>query len=264
MPPFDPTSASRAVLIEVMNVLGAFRDELVIVGGWVPDLLYPNAGHMGSLDVDLAVSPRALGANSYETILKRLLDAGYQHVAPPTQFFKLVTGVEKPVKTDLITGQYQDKGKTDAIQVNELRINSLKGIDLAFEACDEIELAGPLPDGTHNVVRARIVRPEAFVLIKAFALDERAKDRDAFDVAFVLQNFQPTIEALAMRLRPHLAGGLALEGYRILQGKFATLDSVGPVWAARVAKDQGADFEQERRSAYENAQDLFRAVDLWD
>jgi hypothetical protein len=32
------TEAARAVLIEVLNALGAIRDELVIVGGWVPDL----------------------------------------------------------------------------------------------------------------------------------------------------------------------------------------------------------------------------------
>jgi hypothetical protein len=163
MQPFDRITASRAVLIEVMNVLGVFRDELVIVGGWVPELLYPNAGHPGSLDVDLAVSSHALGTNQYETILKRLLDAGYQHKAPPTRFFKHIEGVKEWVKIDLITGQYQSEGKTGAIQVNELRINTLKGIDLAFEACDEIELAGPLPDGTHNVVRARIVRPVTVV-----------------------------------------------------------------------------------------------------
>ena len=42
---FDPITASRAVLIEVMNVLGVFRDEIVLVGGWVPDLLYPDRGH---------------------------------------------------------------------------------------------------------------------------------------------------------------------------------------------------------------------------
>ena len=75
MPNFDPTSASRAVLIEVMNVLGAFRDQIVVVGGWVPDLLYPDRGHMGSLDVDLAISRRALSENAYQTILQRLASA---------------------------------------------------------------------------------------------------------------------------------------------------------------------------------------------
>jgi hypothetical protein len=32
------TEAARAVLIEVLNALGAMRDEIVIVGGWVPEL----------------------------------------------------------------------------------------------------------------------------------------------------------------------------------------------------------------------------------
>ncbi len=58
------TEAARAVLIEVLNVLGPMRDELVIVGGWVPDLLYPASNHLGSLDVDLAVSPKAIGGKS--------------------------------------------------------------------------------------------------------------------------------------------------------------------------------------------------------
>ena len=39
--------------------IGAFREEIVIVGGWVPELFYPNSGHPGSLDVDLAVSPKS-------------------------------------------------------------------------------------------------------------------------------------------------------------------------------------------------------------
>jgi hypothetical protein len=44
------------------------RDEIVIVGGWVPDLLYPKRNHMGSFDVDLAVSPKALGGNGLFSI----------------------------------------------------------------------------------------------------------------------------------------------------------------------------------------------------
>ena len=49
--------AARSVLIEVVNILGAFKKDIVIVGGWVPDLTYPNKKHVGSLDVDLAIGP---------------------------------------------------------------------------------------------------------------------------------------------------------------------------------------------------------------
>src|SRR5262249_41388551 len=146
MAQFDQTTASRAVLLEVTNVLGAFRDHLVIVGGWVPELLFPNRGHMGSLDVDLAVAPTALADNVYETILKRMLDAGYAHQIGPTRFLKGVGGAPEPVKVDLISGQYQQgDGKAAVIQINQLQISCLRGIDLAFEAYDEKEISGPMP-----------------------------------------------------------------------------------------------------------------------
>jgi len=260
MKSFDPTSASRAVLIEVMNILGAFRDEIVLVGGWVPDLLYPGRGHMGSLDVDLAVSRKALRRGAYQTMLKRMLDAGYSHQTPPTHFLKNVEGVERPVKVDLISGQYQGGEKAQTIQVNELQLNTLRGLDLAFEVCRQIEIAGVMPNGTQNTVRARIVQPEAFILIKAFALDERQNEKDAYDIDFVLRNYRPDVESLADRVRPLLSNGLAREGYETLKAKFALLDSVGPSWAAKVADEQGEDFEQSQRSAFEYAQALFDAT----
>jgi predicted nucleotidyltransferase len=261
MTQFDQVSASRAVLIEVMNVLGAFRDQIVLVGGWVPDLLYPGLGHGGSLDVDLAVSRKALCGNAYQSILKRMLDAKYEHKTSPTHFLRNVEGVEKAVKVDLISGQYEGGEKTLAIRVDELRLNTLRGLDLAFEVSQEIEISGAMPDGTQNTVRARIVRPEGFILIKAFALDERRREKDAYDIHFVLRNYEPDVEGLADRVRPLLSQCLARDGYGILRAKFATLDSVGPSWAAQVAaSEHGEDFEQSQRSAFEYAQALFDAT----
>ena len=36
-------AASRSVLIELIHILGAFRDDMIIVGGSVPPLLFPDA-----------------------------------------------------------------------------------------------------------------------------------------------------------------------------------------------------------------------------
>ncbi len=262
MTSFDPTSASRAVLIEVMNVLGAFRDDIVLVGGWVPELLYPNRGHIGSLDVDLAISRSALGDNVYQTILKRMIEAGYSHHLSPTRFTKQVAGVQEPVKVDLVGGQYGGGAKTQTIQVDELELNTLRGLDLAFEACREIEVSGIMPDGSHNTVRGRIVLPEAYILIKAFALDERQKKKDAYDIHFILRNHLPDVQSLADRVQPLLSRGLAREGYDILKTKFATLESVGPSWAAEIAaKQHGENYEQKQREAFEYAQALFTATE---
>jgi len=258
MAPFDQTTASRAVLIEVVNVLGAFRDDFVLVGGWVPELLFPDCNHPGSLDVDLAISPTAARGNAYESLLKRLLEAGYSHEGTPTRFIKNVEGIE--VKVDLIAGEYGGGDKALMLRVDELQFNTLRGLDLAFEVCDTIEISGVMPDGTHNRVRARIVQPEAFILIKAFAMEERAKPKDAYDIAFVLRNYSPDVEDLGEKVRRLLSNGLAAEGFEILQRKFERLESVGPTWAAQVSQEQGEVFEQSQRAAFEYARVLFDEV----
>jgi hypothetical protein len=256
--PLDPTAASRAVLIDVSNVLGAFRSDLVIVGGWVPELLYPNRGHIGTLDVDLAVRAGVHANNPYQSILKRLTDAGYTHQASPTRFVKSVLGTPEPVKVDLICGQ-NEAGESGTVQMGELQLSCLRGVELAFIANKEIEVSGPTPDGPENRVRVWVVRPEAYILIKAFALAERKKTKDAYDVAFVLANYEPSLADLAARVRTLLGHELAREGFQILKDKFATFNSVGPDSAAR--EQQSADPEQARRAAFEDAGELFRLVD---
>jgi len=59
--------AARSVLIDVGQVLHSFRDAIVVVGGWVPDLLLPNAKpeHIGSIDVDLALDAAKLNDGRY-------------------------------------------------------------------------------------------------------------------------------------------------------------------------------------------------------
>jgi hypothetical protein len=252
--------AARAVLIEVVNILGAFKDDLVIVGGWVPDLMYPGKNHVGSLDVDLAVGPGAVGADAYSTILARLKENDYSHELGPTRFYRAVPGAAEPVKVDLISGEYVNDDKARTTQVDELRLSCLRGIDLAFEVFEEITIEGNMPDGTRNIVRARITRPEAFVLIKAFALAERAKEKDAYDIAFVLHNYDPSLAALAVALAPLIADGLGAEGYRILTEKFAKLESIGPSWAAKVGAENGQDLEHAQQAAFQDAQDLFEDV----
>lgn len=160
----------------------------------------------------------------------------------------------------MISGEYVNDEKAAAIHVNELSLNTLRGIDLAFEAREEITIEGVMPDGVRNTVRAWIVRPEAFILIKAFALAERTKAKDAYDIAFVLHLYEPTVAALAVNLGPLVMDGLGLEAYQILTEKFATPDSVGPSWAAQVAEENGRDREQTQQAAFQDAQDLFAEI----
>ena len=108
----DREQAARAVLIEVVNILNAFKDHVVIIGGWVPDLKYPHKNHVGSLDVDLAIGPGAVGQDAYTTILGRLKESGYSHFTGPTRFQRCVPGVDAPIKVDLVSGEYVNDNKS--------------------------------------------------------------------------------------------------------------------------------------------------------
>ena len=93
----DITAASRSALAEVMITLGAYRDALVLIGGWAPYLILERFGepggfqgdtfqvdasqagpvHVGSIDIDLVVDPDVVDAEHYATIVERLLERGW-------------------------------------------------------------------------------------------------------------------------------------------------------------------------------------------
>ena len=78
----DSVAACKSVLVEAFTVLGRHRRHLVLVGGWVPPLLMPGAGHIGSIDVDLAIDSRQIPPHLYETIGNDLRRAGYRRNGP--------------------------------------------------------------------------------------------------------------------------------------------------------------------------------------
>ena len=76
-------------------------------------------------------------------------------------------------------------------------------------------------------------------MIKAIAMDERTKDKDAYDIAFVLKHYKPSLADLAKKVRGVSQTGIGKEALELLRGKFRTFDSVGPVWAGRAASTAG-------------------------
>ena len=87
----EAVEAAKSVLIELVQVLGEFRDHMVVVGGWVPVLLLRDAKdpHVGTLDIDLALDFRNILEASYQTLLAALTSRGYrQDAQQPFRFFR--------------------------------------------------------------------------------------------------------------------------------------------------------------------------------
>jgi len=168
----NEVTACRSVLIEVLTILAKDLDNLAVVGGWVPELAFPDKGHIGSLDVDLALDAQKLEPKAYESIKKKLVDAGYQQSPDMSnRFFRSIKGAAIQVRVDLITGEFLDiaAGGTH-LQIQELAVWKARGVDLAFVFQQEVAVEGVLPDGGHNKVTARMPIITAYLCIKAITL----------------------------------------------------------------------------------------------
>jgi len=79
------------VLVELCSLFAQYQDDIRIIGGWVPELLFPEQGHVGSVDVDVLINHLTLQDEGYQTMARILLKNGYkQH---PDKYFSFVKQV---------------------------------------------------------------------------------------------------------------------------------------------------------------------------
>lgn len=263
--PYDPSgiAACRSVLVEALTVLGKYRDRIAVVGGWVPELFFPGQGHMGSLDVDLALDSAQFPPHVYETIRNDLLAAGYTPTGIPNRFERTVPGNSTPVRVDLLCGEYsgESQGATHEM-IQGMAVWKARGLDLAAWFHTKIRVAGTLPDGGRNEVEVTIPTIPAFLCMKGILLVDRKKDKDAYDVYFCVAIFPGGLKALAAEFQSMLPNSLVQEGLRNLRAKFSTIDDIGPVWAARVAAEASGDEMLARRDAFEQVNRLLDLLNI--
>ena len=257
--------ASRSVLIDVLTVLAGDMKAITVVGGWVPELVFPGEGHIGSLDVDLALDGRLIKPAAYNTIREKLLKAGYRMKEPGvTNVFvrDVLAGSQTiVVKLDLITGE-QEAPVTEASHqhIHGMMVSRLRGADLAFGHHLDVTVQGELPTGGHNAVTARVPTVAAFICMKSITMTERKREKDAYDIYFCLRHYPGGPKALAIAFTDMRGIPNVEEALTAMRSKFADQNQIGPVWAAQVAEEHGENAELVRRDAFERATVLLNAL----
>ena len=84
----DETKICLSALLELMTILGEYREHIAIVGGWVPYFLMQDAQqeHTGSLDIDIVFDFNNISTENYRTILELLSKHGYAQKDEETPF----------------------------------------------------------------------------------------------------------------------------------------------------------------------------------
>lgn len=217
--------AARSVLIELVHLLGEYKDDIVLIGGWVPEVLLPHYSgpHVGSMDVDIALNHQKIQEEGYKRIEALLRQRGYRQGEQPYIFFRTVRVGDREVNVEvnLLAGEYEGTSKSHRHQkIQGIRARKVRGCDLVFEMPKEIRVEGRLPNGAHDTVTVRVSSIVPFLVMKGMAMDARIKEKDAWDIYYCALNYPGGIDALAEEFMPHLHHGLVKEGLQKIRKIF--------------------------------------------
>lgn len=252
--------AARRVLIDLGQVLGSyFKDSIVVVGGWVPELLLAGAEepHVGSIDVDLALDAEKLREGRYAEIVGSLLAT--KRYAKTDQKFRLRATVDladgRPavvVDVDFLKALERRRRRKVPALAPDFRPLDADGCAAAFLHPERVKLVGHTISGAENSVHVLVASIADFLVMKSYALAGRDKPKDAYDICYCLDHAPGGIDTLADAWRARKSDALVAGAIRHLREKFAGVRAYG---SQQVAAFYGAatraEREQHARRAYE-------------
>jgi hypothetical protein len=256
------TQAAHRVLIDLGQVLAQFKDCMVVIGGWVPDLLLEKADepHIGSIDVDFALDAAKLNDGRYAEILKLLL--GTKRYKKGAKDFQLVITVdledgEAPleVEVEFLAPKEVKLKKRKPKLLEGFRVLQADACGVAFQSPVELTLAGKSVRGAQNTVKLRVASIADFIVMKAHAIGGRDKPKDTYDLCYCLEHFPGGMEALAAIWSRRTGEKDVVRAIEILREKFASVDAFGPQQLVEFHNAPDADTQaMQARRAYELVQ----------
>lgn len=265
----NEVEACLSVMVELMTLLGEFREHIVLIGGWVPYFLLDEKRqeHTGSLDIDLALDFKNISTESYKTILQLMQKRGYKEGEQPFIFYRTIeygAGSTVTVEIDLLAGEYGGTTKTHRTQrVQDIKARKTRGCDLVFQNNFSIKLFGKMPDGAENEIFIKVANVVPFLVMKGMAMWERYKEKHAYDIYFTVLHYPGGIEELAKQFKPFTSNKLVREGLGKIRKKFESVNAPGPTWVANFEEVEDVE-EKERikRDAFERVNALLDALGI--
>ena len=253
-------AAARRVIVDVMQVLASYEDCLVLVGGWVPDLVIREAdeAHVGSIDVDLALDATKLAGGRYAEMLRLLVGTG--RYCQGEKDFQYVTDVDfgdgsPPVRVELdfLAPKEVKTVKNKPKLIEGFRVLKADGCGAAFHSPLTMKLSGQMIGGAKNTVSLRVASVPDFLVMKAIALGMRDKPKDAYDICYCLDHYQGGIRELARSWRSRVDHESDVaKALAILKQKFEGVDSYGPMQVVEFHQEaDGSTRAEQARRAFE-------------
>ena len=259
-------AAAHRVLVELVNLFNEYRDDIRIVGGWVPNLMFPDEGHVGSVDVDVLINHIKLKDSGYLAMSKILLQNGYEE--HPDKYFSFikrvqVDGIDYDVDVDVLAGMYGGTQKKKRSQhVQGVKALKATGGNFAFEFDPQmIRVEAERPDGAFDVARVNVIAVVPYFVMKTAAMG-RGKAKDAYDLYFLVKHYHDGLDSLAKLFDDYRESKIILEMKEKLSEKFASPNHAGPTdVAAFLDLEDEEEIAFTKRDAYEQMQALLHRLE---
>ena len=241
--------ASKSVLIEILRILGNYRDFLVLSGGWAPYFILQRFGeanqHCGSIDIDFVLDPRLVDLRVYETIVSMIEKRGYKPYMTengevlPYRFYRSIQspfdGQNYTIEADFIAEPYVTERLRPSVFLavqRDLQAVVIRGSSIVFSHNFEHVIQGILPSGAETRVTGKITDVVGCIATKGLALKERYKEKDPYDIYFLLRHYRGGPEMAAREVLSHLNDPILMEAVDEIREKFRTPRSEGPFQVA--------------------------------
>jgi hypothetical protein len=252
-------------LVTLLRGLGPWKNSVYLVGGLVPRFLIPpTAGeldlppHAGTTDVDLVLDLEMMATiEAYRRLEKNLQALGFERGTNDdgrAQHFswRMPIGAGVTVVLDLLCDSDQSSGGQVIDLPGERRLSALSipGAQLVVEDHVEVTLTVPMLHErgiASETIRVANIVP--FITLKALAYDDRAEEKDAYDLIYCMMYFGNGPTDVAAAFKDRIARWpdetLLTKTIEILRSRFASDEHTpgarkdGPVSYSRFLTDPG-------------------------
>jgi len=204
------TEACERVLVTLVRGLGPWKESIYLIGGLTPRYLVqqPLKGvpHIGTTDVDIVVELEMLAdTDAYHTLEENLTKLGFERGknkdGKQTNWrWEAKTEDGITVVLELLADNPKLSGGRVKPLPTEGNISALNipHSSMVFDHHIVRTIRAPLlKNGGIAEEKIRHADIVTFLCLKAFALDQRKENKDAYDVIFCLENFEGGAAAVA-------------------------------------------------------------------
>ncbi len=268
------TDLCERTLVTLLRGLGPWKSGIYLVGGLVPRYIIPPSPrgtplppHAGTTGVDLVLDIGFLAeVEAYRRLEQNLTDLGFvrgtnEEGNAQHHSWRKPIGVGITVVVDLLCDTPSAKGGSVVPLPGERRLSAIHvpGAHLATVDFTEIKLTTELLDDRGIATeRVRVTGVVPFLVLKALAYDDRAEEKDAYDIVYCLSYYKNGPEDVARAFAHGMARWadepLLARAVEILRSRFATDSQTagyrkdGPISYARFLADPGRpDLDARRR-----------------